>query len=108
MKMKDAEEKQSATIKEFKVLVDGFDGAFWGQIQSKLIAKANDIESSRNAKFLKLSEVELKISKTEEITLRFIAKMPVDIVNSYQELVKQNAQLKEDIRDYERRLKKSL
>jgi hypothetical protein len=106
--LKNKEEKQSIALAEFKSLSDNYNPKFWEPMKAKLLARADAYAKAREEKFFELSEVELKVYKAREEELRYIVQVPSDIVESYKSLVKQNKELKEEIRSYERRLRSSI
>jgi hypothetical protein len=107
-KMKEREEKQSEALSEFKGLVNSFDGPFWELMHKRLSSRADGYAKRREEKFFDLNELELKILKAREEELRFVADAPKDIVESYKSMVKENSELKEEIRSYDRRIRKGL
>jgi hypothetical protein len=103
-RMVEREAKQSEQIKRIGILVDNFDGKFWGEIKKRLEDRAAVYFSDREAHFMELTEVNLKILKAREDELKRVMQMPEDLTASYNGLLKQNAELKEEIREYRKRL----
>lgn len=90
--------RQNAQISTLRGLVDSYDGEFWKQVVPRLETRLKSVEREREAGYLKMSEVELKVSIAREIEIKELMELPKTARALLAQMAEENAAARDQLR----------
>jgi predicted nucleic acid-binding Zn-ribbon protein len=98
--MIDRESRQARQIAQLRVIVEKFEQDFWKEVVGRIKTLRTAYAAEQENKFWQLTELQRCVLRARQEELDRVAALPETIIDGYEKLCLENAELKAKIREY--------